>query len=225
MRVRIFDFDVSLEPLGRASPKLVVTLDEASYLVISQEFVTNRDDPEPGVLGEYGLGYAFIKNPVSEGQLAYGPGNFDVAFQLINFKVLDEGEIRSTLVFAANRPIKIVDVSFNPITWGLAVADIMSLGLASRILFPAGLPSSPSLVWRTGLDPVSGGIALLNVLTGGLARSRFCISREELERRFLVQHFMQHYETLTGSLLTWRQIPDWRDTANLPHWVVSGFSS
>jgi hypothetical protein len=69
------------------------------------------------------------------------------------------------------------------------------------------------------------GISLANLVTGGLAGRQFCISMEELQRRFLVQHFMQHYEMLTGSVLTWRQIPDWLDQANLPQWVITGLSS
>jgi hypothetical protein len=225
LKVRIFDFDINFEPLGRDSPKLVFTLDEESYLMISPEFVTNREKPAPGVLGEYGFGYAFIKNATGGGQIAYGPGNFDVAFQLINFKVLEGGEIRSNLVFVGNRPIRLVDLSFDPLAWGLAFADIMSFGLASRVLAPAGVRSHTRPVLRTGVDPVLTGISLANLFTIGLAEQQFCISRAELERRFLVQHFMQHYETITGSLLTWRQIPDWRDESNLPHWVKSGFSS
>src|SRR5262249_35195368 len=59
LKVRIFDFDVSFQPFGRTSSKLVFRLDEESYIIISPEFVTNRENPAPGVLGEYGFGYAF----------------------------------------------------------------------------------------------------------------------------------------------------------------------
>jgi hypothetical protein len=225
LKVRIFDFEVTVEPLGRSSPRLVFTLDQASYLVLSPEFITNRENPAPGVLAEYGLGYAFMKNPTTEGQIAYGPGNFEVAIQLINFKVLDGGEIMSQLAFVANRPIQLIDLSFDPLNWGLAFADLMSFGLASRILFPDGLPGRSRLAWRTGFDPIFAGITLANWLTAGLAGRQLCISREELEQRFLVQHYMQHYETLVSALLTWRQVPDWRDEAHLPHWVITGFSS
>jgi hypothetical protein len=225
LQVQIFDFGVTIEPLGRESPKLTFTLDQASYVVISPEFVRNRENPAEGVIGEYAFGYSFMRNPFGGGQIAYGPGNFDVAFQLFEFKVLVKGEIRSKLVFAANRPMRLIDLSFDPLNWGLVFADLMSLGLASRILFPDGLTSMSRPVWRTGFDPVLAGITLANWLTAGLARRQFCISREELEHRFLVQHFLEHYGTITGSLLTWRQIPDWRDEANLPRWVITGFGS
>jgi hypothetical protein len=200
----------------------VLTLNEESYLIISPDFVTNREQPNDGVLGEYGLGYAFMKNPINEGQLAYGPGYFDVAFQLINFEVLDGGEIRSHLVFVANRPSRVVDVVINPLGWGLALADLLSLGVFSRVVFPSGPPRSLGPSWRTGFDPVLTGINVANWLTGGLARRALCISRDELDRRLLIQHFMQHYQMLTGTVLTWRQIPDWCDESKLPEWVITG---
>jgi hypothetical protein len=66
---------------------------------------------------------------------------------------------------------------------------------------------------------------LANAVTGGQAAQQLCISREQLDKDFLVQHFMQHYVTIVGSLLTWRQIPNWLDAAALPDWVVAGRSS
>ena len=35
------------------------------------------------VLGEYGLGYAFVRSPDGPGILAYGPGQFQSGFQTI----------------------------------------------------------------------------------------------------------------------------------------------
>jgi hypothetical protein len=52
-----------------------------------------------------------------------------------------------------------------------------------------------------------------------------CISRDDLEKEFLAQHFMQNYDLIVGSLQTWRQIPDWLDSAGLPEWVVKGVSA
>ena len=222
LKVQIFNFNLTFHPAAYPSPSIVFTLDESSYLVIGPDLVTNRRRPAAGVLGEYGLGYAFIKNPVNEGQISYGPGNFDAAVQLINFEVLEGGEIRSHLVFVANRPNQIADLTFDPVRWGFAFADLMSLGLVSRILFPNGPPGPSARVWRTGFDPIRAGITLANLVTGGLAARQFCVSMDELERRFLIQHYMQHYEMLTGTVLTWRQIPNWLDAAILPRWVITG---
>src|SRR5262249_16020698 len=84
LKVRIFDFKFTFRPFGAEALELGLPLKEESYLVLSRDFITNEDRPRPGVLGEYGLGYAFIKNPVEE-MLAYGPGEFDAAIELINF--------------------------------------------------------------------------------------------------------------------------------------------
>ena len=102
----------------------------------------------------------------------------------------------------------------------------MSFGLTSRLLAPVkGMLDQ--LPFRGGsLDPVFSSIALLNLFTGGLAAQELCISRDDLEKEFLVQHFMQHYDLIVGSLLTWRQIPDWlAGEENLPQWVVRGVNS
>jgi hypothetical protein len=82
------------------------------------------------------------------------------------------------------------------------------------------------LPFRTaGFDPITAYIAAANLVTGGMAARELCVSREQLEKDFLVQHFGQHYEMLSGSLLTWRRVPDWLDAAALPAWVTTGVSS
>ena len=77
----------------------------------------------------------------------------------------------------------------------------------------------------TDIDPVLASIALLNLLTNGQAAKRMNISREELNKGFLVRHSMQHYQTILGTLRTWRQIPDWLAIDALPAWVRNGASS
>lgn len=198
--VRIFDFTVSFSPFGAAGPRLVVPLWEDSLLVMSPELVLHREDPEPGVLGSYGFGYAFIKNPVP-GLLAYGPGEFDAAVETIYFHVLAGGEVRLDMTFIANRPQRILNVPLNPLALGLETADAMSLGLFSQLL-PGVRGSSSPLLGGGGVDPLFASISLANLLTGGLAAERLCISRSQLEKDFLVTHFVQHYTMATGSLLT-----------------------
>jgi hypothetical protein len=222
LKVRIFSFDLSAQPLGTGTPALVVTLDEQSYLIVSREFIRDERDPAPGVLAEYGLGYAFIKDPSDQGRLAYGPGHFDLAFQLINFRVLTSGAIWSRLVFVANRPDRILNLSLDPVTWSATFADLVAPGVTGRLM-PRDLRAGrPGLFRGAGFDPVLSSVRLLNWITGGLAASELCVTKAELERRFLVQHFMQHYQTMEGALVTWRRIPDWLDQANLPQWVTTG---
>jgi hypothetical protein len=219
LKVRIFDFNLTFRLTGQS--QLVIPLNEETYLVLSRDFLLDENDPAPGMLGQYGFGYAFIRNPTT-GVLAYGPGQFDMAVKLINFQVLESGETRVRMIFVVNRPEQILNVSINPAGWSFQLANFMSLGLASNLFGPfrrafEGL--SPRL---DGFDPLSAYISLANVLTGNFARDELCISREQLERGFLVQHFMQHYQMIVGSLLTWRQVPDWLDNDALPRWVVKG---
>lgn len=218
--VDIFDFSMEIAPFGQKSPRGVVPMPEASYVVISPELIVNDDDPGPGELGRYGFAYGFLpKN--DPGLLAYGPGRFEVAFQLIQFIVKDTGEIIAQMAFAANRPEKIVDFSLDPVRWGLRAADLFSMGSASRFLGPltARMPRPP------GVDVVSGYMELANLVTGGMARRRLCVTRKQLEREFLVMHFRQHYNVIASSLVTWRQFPNWLDRDSLPEWVTSGISS
>jgi hypothetical protein len=224
VKVRIFDFAFSFKPFGPDTVELSLPLDEWSYLVLSPDFILDDDNPGPGLIGAYGLGYAFIKNPTT-GLIAYGPGEFDAAFELINFRVRENGVVCVDMVFVANRPERITNITLDPVDWSLKFADMFSFGLTSRLLSPVrgvldGLP--------TGLgsfDPVYSYVALANALSGGRAAQDLCISREKLDKDFLVQHFMQHYTTIVGSLLTWRQVPNWLNSAALPEWIITGRSS
>lgn len=221
VKVCIFDFKFTFAPLGPALPQVVVPLAEDSYLVLSRDFVVDQERPSPDVLGRYGIGYSFIKNP-RPGTLGYGPGEFEAAIETITFEVFADGTVRVPMVFVANRPQRIVNLRVDPVGWGLTLADWMSLGLARPFLEPlrralAGLPTSAG-----ELDPVYAYIDFANAVSGGLSSETLCISREQLDRDFLLQHFMQHYQTIAGSLAVWRLVPDWLDEARLPDWAVRG---
>jgi len=224
VKVRIFDFAFRFKLLGTNGPELSIPLAEQSYLVLSREFILNEDDPTPHSLGRYGFGYAFIQDP-QQGLIGYGPGQFSAAIELINFEVSHNGEIRVAMVFVVNRPERIANISLNPVDWSFRLADLFSFGLTSRIFAPVKdtLEMIPNSV--DSFDPVYGFVSLVNTLSANQAAQQLCISREQLEKDFLAQHFTQHYVTLVGSLLTWRQIPDWLNSAALPEWVVLGRSS
>jgi len=224
VRVRIFDFSFSFQPFGSSGPELSVPLTEASYLVLSRDFIFNEDNPSLDCLGRYGLGYAFIRDP-TDGVIGYGPGQFRAAVEIINFEVSEHGEIRVRMIFVADRPERIANVSLNPVDWSFRLADFFSLGATSHLLAPVKntLKRIPTSV--DSFDPIYSFISLINSLTGNQAGQQLCISREQLEKDFLAQHFIQHYATIVGSLLTWRQIPNWLDTTALPEWVVTGKSS
>ncbi len=225
LRIRIFDFNLTFRPLGDHLPQVEIPLREQQWVVMSRDFIVAQDHPEPGVLGTYGFGYAVVKDPADRSLLAYGPGQFDDGFQLFHFRVLASGEARAKLVFVVNRPERLLHVPLNPVTWGVNLTDAMSFGLSSHLM-----TSAQEMLQRVsgrdqGLDPILGAVDLLNVFTGGAARRELCMSRADLEKDMLVQHFMQNYELIVGSLLTWRQMPDWLDRAALPQWVLTGMSS
>jgi hypothetical protein len=224
VKVRIFDFSVAFRPFGESGPELRFDLNEESYLILSPELVVNRDRPELGVIGDYGVGYAFIKTPEA-GFLAYGPGRFDAAVEVIRFRVLDDGAIQVHMLFVANRPSSIASVSIDPIDWAIWTSDWLSAGAMSRLFGPF-LDLLGRRPLRLGtVDPIYSYVSLANVVSAGQAARQLCIARDTLDKQFLVQHFKQHYQTLVGSLLTWRQIPDWTDEAGLPDWVTTGISA
>ena len=101
---------------------------------------------------------------------------------------------------------------------------MFSFGMASRLFVPAKTILD-RLPFRFTVDPVTGYISGTNLISAGRAADALCISREQIEKFFLTQHFKQHYETLNGSLTVWRQIPDWLDEKNFPPWVITGVSS
>jgi hypothetical protein len=225
VKVRIHDFNLTYRPRGAESLQFVLPLREESYLVISPEFVANEDNPGPELLGRYGVGYAFVEDPVNPGPFAYGPGQFRASFQLIHFRILRSGEIHADLVFVANRPDRILQIDFAPLDWGLGLAEVLSLGLAGPLLAPLRRVASSWPLRLGTFDPVGAFVQLANLTTGGAAARDYCISHEQLERQFLVQHFVQHYQMVTGSLLTWRQYADWLDRAGLPEDVIRGVTT
>jgi len=224
VKVHIFNFNLTFRFLGSDEAQLLVPLTEETYLVISGDFIVNQESPRAGVLGSYGFGYAFIRNQ-TEGVIAYGPGQFDAAIESIVFRVLESGETWAHRVFVANRPERILNVSINPVAWSFRFADLMSFGLTSTLFAPikSALGSLP--VRFSSFDPVNAYVSLANQFTGGAAAEELCITREQLEKDFLVQHFKQHYQMIVGTLLTWRQIGNWLDSASLPEWVVTGMGS
>jgi hypothetical protein len=224
LKVKIFDFNFVFRPFGGAAPSITVPLDEDSYLIVNRDFVLDQG-PRGGDMGRYGFGYAFIKN-LTDGVLGWGPGRFDAAMQTIHFHVLNDGRIRVDMVFVANRPTSIVNVSLNPFQWGRDMLDAVPGGATHALMAPLRTASERlPAIDGFRIDPVFGFIFLANLMTGGLAARELCISREQLEKRLILQHFMKHYQAVTGSIQTWRQIRNWLDERSLPRWVITGEST
>lgn len=223
LKVDIFDFNLSFSPFGAEAMKFQMPLKESTYLVLGPCFVRDLDHPAAGVLGEYGYGYAFVPYAVQPGgPIAYGPGHFAAAVQSVHFTLAENGEIRARAAFVVNRPDKIAKIDIDPIGWGLQVADLMTFNLASRVMNPLKAAADRLPLRVSGIDPIAAYIWMANTVTGGMAGKQLGISKEVLEKRMLVQHFMQHYAMLINSLLVWRLVPDWTDTAGLPEFCKQG---
>ena len=223
LRVRIFDFAFRFKVPVENGPELVLPLDEESYIAITRDFV--RDETHADGSGRYGLGYAFLRSP-ERGLLAYGPGQFEAAWEQIDFLFAPTGAVRVRMVFVVDRPAQILNVDLNPIRWAARIGRYLSAGWAGDPLKLAEpLARTADSLPLTSFDPVSIFITTANLLTAGWAAEDLCISRDQLDRDFLITHFEQHYQAVSGSLLTWRQIADWTNEQSLPDWVVNGVSS
>ena len=224
LKVDIFNFNLSFAPLGAAAPKVMYPLKEQTYLVLGPQFVRNREKKEPGVLGEYGYGYAFMPYapPGGPDVIAYGPGHFAAAFQSVHFKVMNSGDIRVRASFIVNRPDKVAKIDIDPIAWSFQLADLVTFNMASRMMSPVKYAAGKLPLRLSGIDPIGTYISMANYLSGGRAARQLGHSMLVLEKRMLLQHFMQHYEMLINSLLVWRKIVDWTDAESLPEYCRHG---
>lgn len=224
-KVRIFDFDLKFAPGGAGFPSISIPLNSDTYLILNQHFITNSTDSNRPPTGEYGFGYGMLRLNENKSLLAYGPGHFGDGFQTFNFRLLAGGEIEVRTVFVVNRPERILNVPIDPLQWGISLMNLGSMGMASQIFPRLGELLNDTSFSTSSFDPLLTYVRLINLLTGGAAAEQLCISKVQLEKEMLVQHFMEHYNMLTGSLFTWRQIPDWLDQSALPLWVIHGESA
>lgn len=223
LQVDIFNFNLSFTPFAGDLFSANFPLREETYIVISSDFVTDLNNPAPDQLGQYGLGYALLKPAPRKTVFAYGPGHFDAGFQLIDFNVDSRGKINVRMVFVSNRPQRVLDLDVNPVSIGFAFADLMTLGFVSRFFAPLRNRLEHLSPRLQNLDPVTAYIASVNAATGDFARSELCTSLKTLERDpMLLTHFMEHYEMISGALVTWRHVQSWLDRADLPEGLKEG---
>ncbi len=225
-----FNFQVPLvkEIIGVPGPQVKIPADVFNYLVLSKDFIVHQeikpkdqkgDDP---IVGRYGFGYAFVNDP-EPSVYGYGPGALQPAFEQMVWEVHKSGKVRVQAAFVAQEPRGILNLSMDPLAWGFQFTKALG-GQVPGFLRPVkrfwdGLPMT-----NMTFDPVLPTVALLNTLTMGQA-GRFGLSKEEIIKEALYIHFLQHYNTILGSLQTWRQIKDWTNARALPRWVVSGKST
>lgn len=225
LQVNIFGFNLTFTPYAGGPFSLVFPLREETYIVVSRDFITNLDDPSPGLLGRYGLGYALLRPAPRQTIFAYGPGRFTAGLQLIDFKVDGRGQSRVRMVFVSNRPNRVLDINLNPVSLGFGLADLMTFGLTSRLFAPVREALERVTPSVGNFDPVTAYITLINLLTGGVAENQLCASLSALERDpMLLTHFREHYELISGALATWRHVQSWLDRGDIPAGVKEGTS-
>jgi hypothetical protein len=214
MKANVHDFKLVLRPFGTMGPQLVLPLQQETWLVTGPGFVVDKGD-------EFGVGYAILRHAPLGRFLAYGPSQFEHGFGSIVFRIERDNTIRVRMAFAANRPTKVMNIPYDPVEMTFRAAKKLSMG-ATKKLTDVLDSILPSFAGTRGFDPVQAYIALANGLTGGAAGQHFGFSLAQLERSFLVQHYMDHYRMIRGALMTYRSVPDWQAEASLPWSIRTG---
>ncbi len=209
--------------IGVSGPEVKLPAKVFNYLVISNDFVVNEPSPEGGVVGRYGFGYAFLNDP-EPSVYGYGPGRLQPAFEQMVWEVHESGSVRVRAAFVAQEPDAILKLSVDPMAWGFQLTKALG-GEVPGILKPAKRFWDRLPLTNLSFDPVLPAVGLLNTLTLGQADRIFGVSKDKIIKEALFVHFLQHYQTIVGSLQTWRQIEDWTATESLPDWVKTGVSS
>ena len=225
VKVHIFDISLAFKPFGPNSFTIDLPQAEEFYLIISPEFVTCQDNPTPEVLGRYGLGYAILKRMENRSVFARSVDIFRTGFQLLNFELDHKGQSSAQLVMVINRPERILDMELNPVTLGFGLADVMSFGFASRLFSPVSDLLEGIFPRIGGFDPVTAYLSLANALSAGISAEQLCISMDTIEKQMLLENFIQHYDLIVGSIVTWRQTQNWLDPRQLPQQAISGVHS
>jgi hypothetical protein len=220
-RVKIFDFGLTVRAGSSfQAPELYIPVPEDVYIVFHEDLCVHRDNPAPGVLGEYGYGYTFIPNPAVDDIWAYGPEKLFSAFEYIHFRVLENGEVWVRMAFCANVPQRILIEESSFARLLLNAADRVTAGLASRLGDPLLQAYDRSALRHHQPDPTWVFIDLANLATLGLAGSELAITRRRLITNIMGAHFLMLYNLIVQTLPAFKRVPNWLDTKALPDWIT-----
>jgi hypothetical protein len=126
LTVQIHDFVMNLGPITKR-------LREAACVVLTPQFVSIVDNPQPGVRMEIQVGYPFVDHAPIKNFFGFGPGKFGVAIKLFSFDLMDDNTVRVRMEFAAApRCQKVFDFGKrlpDPIYGGAALLGRLSFGL------------------------------------------------------------------------------------------------
>lgn len=216
LKVRLYSFTLDKTFLGANGPRLRVPLLQDVWVVAHRDLCSDCENPEPGMIGEYGGGWAVIPVPDPDSVLAYGPQHLGTTFEFIHFQVLEDGQVWVKVAFVSSRPNRVFNIE--PIQWSLRLAEAASLGTLSPALNPIREALATSRLLPAG-DPMQMFMSYCDTLTGGVAARELCISRSQLYRDIMVAHFIALFQFILRTIPTWSQVPNWLDEQALPDWV------
>lgn len=125
LTVQIHDFVMNFGPLTKRFA-------EAACVVVTPDFVSVTEKPEPGVQLEISVGYPFVNYAPLKNFFGFGPGKFGIAVKLYTFALLDDHTIRVRMEFAAApRCLKVFDFGPewpDPVYGAAALLSWFSLG-------------------------------------------------------------------------------------------------
>ena len=222
-KARLLDFRLTFHPLGRHAPPLVlIDHNEHLWVLFTPYFNCDRENPEKGVLGEYGMGFSIIRPPVADNVFTFGPQVFHYGFNYFRFRVFESGLVRASVVFCCNQLDGILPLPVSPVDWAQQLAHLATFGVSSRLLGRWQNQIERLPLSKATIDPVFNSIELLNFLTGDALARDYCISKEEIFKFILRKHATVFQQLISDSVRIWRQVPDWLDAAALPRWVAEG---
>ncbi len=217
-KINIYQFDFPLDLTGSANgAKVLISLRQPVHAVMTPDFLIDRENPEPGVLAEYGYGYSVVPDPNYKSVFAAGPSSISNTIETLTFRVLDTGEVRAHMDFITPQPAKIVN--FSPEQLSFSLADSVTFGLASKVFAP--LKNFLHEV-EPEIDPVYMGVRLANILTLGLASDEFSVNNEQLFKTLMTLHFTDVFHMFTRTGNHYGMVRDWTDTEHLPLWAKHG---
>ena len=225
LKARLFDFTLTNPGpsiAGYRFPLTVTDNNEYLYGLLTPYFNIDRQHPEEGVLGEYGMGFSIVAPPPGQSPLTIGPEVFTLGMNFFRFKVFADGSVRLTITFCCNQLKGILQLPVSPINWGLIFADLASFGRGRRLLRPIERMAARLPLSQTRIDPLFQSIEALNLLTGDAAKRDYCISTEAVCKFILRKHGRVFTHLAGDGVRVFRLIQDWLDTATLPRWVIRG---
>jgi hypothetical protein len=216
---RLFDFNVTVST-DNDLLSLVVPIGSTMHLVLNESLIVNQPEREGRVLGAFGVGFGLISGPAT-GVINFGPDKVQPALGLQYLEVRDSGEIRLRTVTIMATPAKLLNLSLDPLNWGLQAADLMTLGAAEPLTSPVQKRLKQLPLPKLGFDPLLTSSGILNRLIPDGGKKQLLASKDHYRKEILAKDALGLRQALLGTRPTWLQVPDWVN-GPIPDWVRRG---